>query len=265
MTAKRPCKCGCGTTDRGTKISHAQQGQPHKSSGPCSPETKARISQALRGRVISDEWRDKIRAANLGTKRPCPPECTCGRHTANSGTWQPGNVPWNLGMSAEEIFSLDGLARAREGGRKKLTGRKLSDAHRRKLSESAQRRWRSAEGRQILSDRAARRIAAGVFGGATQWQGAFTKPELRMAALLEEAGVSYEPQVRFGRYVADFWLPATNEVIEVDGVYWHPEGPDEERDQYLLSNGVSRVSHITDMQLKAASSLEEVMPYVRGI
>jgi very-short-patch-repair endonuclease len=86
-----------------------------------------------------------------------------------------------------------------------------------------------------------------------------------MAALLEEAGVSYEPQVRFGRYVADFWLPATNEVIEVDGVYWHPDGPDEERDQYLLSNGVSRVSHITDMQLKAASSFEEVMPYVRGI
>jgi very-short-patch-repair endonuclease len=86
-----------------------------------------------------------------------------------------------------------------------------------------------------------------------------------MAALLEEAGVSYEPQVRFGRYVADFYLPETNVVIEVDGVYWHPNGPDGARDQYLLEQGVTAVLHITDEQLKTARLLGEVMPDVRSV
>ena len=76
-----------------------------------------------------------------------------------------------------------------------------------------------------------------------------TGPELKMARILEETGIEYEWQHPFGRYVVDFWLPRSKEVVEVDGVYWHPNGPDCARDQYLLDRGVVEVHHITDLEL----------------
>lgn len=75
-----------------------------------------------------------------------------------------------------------------------------------------------------------------------------------MAELLDTAGISYEWQHRIGRYVVDFYLPDVNAVIEVDGVYWHPNGPDERRDSYLRHKGVSAIYHVTDRELQEHGS-----------
>jgi hypothetical protein len=81
------------------------------------------------------------------------------------------------------------------------------------------------------------------------WSG--TQPEQLMAAILEWAGVDFIGQHRIGRYVVDFYLPDTRAVIEVDGTYWHPDGPNPERDAALVAAGASVVHHITDERLAA--------------
>lgn len=82
-----------------------------------------------------------------------------------------------------------------------------------------------------------------------------TWPEQVMAALLNWAGTPFEAGVAMAGYQADFYLPETNSVIEVDGVHWHPNGPDKDRDATLLASGVSSVHHVTDVQLKEAGWL----------
>lgn len=49
----------------GQKISEAKKG---KSTGPCSEETKEKISKANSGRVFSEEHKEKLRQAKLGKK-----------------------------------------------------------------------------------------------------------------------------------------------------------------------------------------------------
>src|ERR1035441_6116022 len=110
----------------------------------------------------------------------------------------------------------------------------MSDETRGKMSVSRKRFWAEAspEVRESLMDQirqaappwtsdrrtrqsewAYRRIAEGMLGPTTM-RSSFTKPELAMALLLEDAGIEYDPQHRIGIRVADFWLPATNEVID---------------------------------------------------
>jgi very-short-patch-repair endonuclease len=75
-----------------------------------------------------------------------------------------------------------------------------------------------------------------------------------MAAILEWADIKFETQVPIGKYCVDFYLPESGGVVEVDGEYWHKNGS-EKRDAFLLSHGVSYVTHVTDRQLKEAGWL----------
>jgi hypothetical protein len=62
-----------------------------------------------------------------------------------------------------------------------------------------------------------------------------TKCERQVEEWLVERGVEYEAQVPVGEHVVDFYLPATGEIIEADGAYWHQEQrKDIERDRALL-------------------------------
>lgn len=77
-----------------------------------------------------------------------------------------------------------------------------------------------------------------------------TKAELAFESILYIQGHKFETQKRIGRKVVDFYLPATNSVIEVDGEYWLKHKNVPERDAYLLAHGVRRVVHVTDTQLR---------------
>jgi G:T-mismatch repair DNA endonuclease (very short patch repair protein) len=62
-----------------------------------------------------------------------------------------------------------------------------------------------------------------------------TKPELEVKALLDSAGIKYiHPYAVWNIehcYPADFYLPDSRTILEVDGVYWHsyPNGRDLDR------------------------------------
>jgi very-short-patch-repair endonuclease len=81
----------------------------------------------------------------------------------------------------------------------------------------------------------------------SRWSG--TWPEQVVAAIFEYSDVRFEVQKRIGQKIVDFYLLDSKAVVEVDGVYWHPNGPDKERDDYLLAKGVSHVYHVTDVLL----------------
>ncbi len=109
-------------------------------------------------------------------------------------------------------------------------------------------RGHTAASRLLMAELAAIRIAEGRHNSQPQL---FTKPELAMASLLEAWGFEYEPQRVIGTKTVDFYLTGSKTVIEVDGVYWHPDGPDVVRDAYILAHDVRRIIHVTDLQLKA--------------
>ena len=74
-----------------------------------------------------------------------------------------------------------------------------------------------------------------------------TKPELAVKDMLDDLGIVYEhPFDVNGRFLVDFYLPAYNAVIEVDGCYWHKcrecgygdgRGRDRSRNAYLRACG----------------------------
>ena len=68
-----------------------------------------------------------------------------------------------------------------------------------------------------------------------------TSIERAMAALLTTLSIEYKQQFQIGAYVADFYLPSRNLVIECDGEYWHSRpgvrDKDEIRDVFMCEHG----------------------------
>ena len=82
-----------------------------------------------------------------------------------------------------------------------------------------------------------------------------TSLEFALDLLLQDAGLEYEAQKRFGRYVVDAYVPSRNLVFEADGMYWyHHQDKEREarRDAYLIDgHGVSAVIHLDDNDLSS--------------
>ena len=99
---------------------------------------------------------------------------------------------------------------------------------------------------------------------ANAFRGRASVLELKMKALLDAAGVDYVHQypVPETRYVADFYLPRTNTVVEVDGARWHEmrTAYDEARDARITSLGF-RVARLSGRKVRTADAgvLEAVM------
>lgn len=76
--------------------------------------------------------------------------------------------------------------------------------------------------------------------------------ELRVQAEMRRQGVEFREHVRFGRYVADIYLPHCNTIVECDGDYWHSlpgrAAKDRRRDAWFVKKGLKvirlRESHI---------------------
>lgn len=75
-----------------------------------------------------------------------------------------------------------------------------------------------------------------------------TNPEKAMRLALDRSNLSYLRQHRVGRRYLDFAIVTAKIAIEVDGLYWHPNGPDKERDKELTKAGW-RVVHFTDQEV----------------
>lgn len=242
-----------------------------------SPEARAKISASLKGRRHTEEHNAKMRKALRGKKRTLEtrarisaskkgkPSTFKGRTHTDEARAKMSAAHKGIGPTQEAIAKAvarnTGQRRSEETRRKmsearrrrppltleqreKLKGRRHPPEVRKKIGEASKLKWERYTPEQYA------RLTDALIAAGSKSSKSGTLPERWMASILRETGVTFESQKRFGRYVVDFYLPKSQEAIEVDGVYWHRTGPNEKRDAYLLSHGLSAVHHITDRELK---------------
>ncbi|SEC18423.1 NUMOD3 domain-containing DNA-binding protein [Paenibacillus sp. GP183] len=90
-----------------------------------------------------------------------------------------------------------------------MSGRKLSPQTRQKISIITTNQWKDPDQR--------RRKLKGLEKAA--WKG--SKLEHKVASILEELFIPYERHRGLSFCIPDFYLPANQGFIEVDGAYWH--------------------------------------------
>lgn len=197
---------------------------------------------------------------------PCPIGCTCRKHFLRPKF--PGSKPCKSGCRCKR--------HAYYGGAEK--GRKLPPEHREAIRQghlavraktalTQARRWADPEERKRQAERAASQWRQ--FTPEQQetkmmkmWEKRGIRPtsiELAVAEELSRRGLSYETEVRIGRFQVDFLLP-NGVVLECDGAYWHrDEEKDRRRDRELLKRGYTTV-RLTEHAIKA-----DVVAAVAGV
>jgi very-short-patch-repair endonuclease len=92
-----------------------------------------------------------------------------------------------------------------------------------------------------------------------------TKPEKIAEQIIQQLGVQYDFEHRFGRYWVDFYLPEYHWVVECDEPYWHNNLRDMKRDQYLRERYNLIVTHLKPVELETRLPvlLERLMQYSR--
>ena len=82
-------------------------------------------------------------------------------------------------------------------------------------------------------------------------RGRVTTLERGLRRLLDLAGLEYETQKRFGRYVVDAYVQSHNLVFEADGSFWHDQKRDAVRDTWLIENTeIIAVVRLTEQDLR---------------
>lgn len=149
-------------------------------------------------------------------------------------------------MSAE---TCKHISETKKGVRNGMYGKHHSDEIKKKISEAAKAMWRNPEIRQKCMSYPGRirhcREAALIAQTSLRDKGfANTVPELEMKAILDKLGIKYVHGHSVWDiehcYMADFFLPDSKTIVEVDGTYWHdyPKGRD--------------IDHIRGRELKEA-------------
>jgi len=134
------------------------------------------------------------------------------------------------------------LAEAQLKSARAMRGCPLSPEHRAKISASQKGRKFSARTRALM--------AAGRAAYLARWPKPATPLELGLYYLLSAAGLVFERQRRFGRYVVDAFVPSHALVFEADSTYWHQDKEREHRrDGYLIKRGISAIVHLGERDL----------------
>ena len=77
-----------------------------------------------------------------------------------------------------------------------------------------------------------------------------TSLEKALYALLQRGGLCFEREKPIGGRRVDAFVPSHNLVFEADGSHWHQDPKKEqERDEYLLGQGVAAVIHLSEEDL----------------
>lgn len=77
-----------------------------------------------------------------------------------------------------------------------------------------------------------------------------TKQEKLVQRCIEELGLRYVEQAKFGPYEVDFLLTELDVVVEADGPFGHLAKRDARRDQDLIDMGIAEVWHFREKTLK---------------
>jgi very-short-patch-repair endonuclease len=221
-----------------------------------SPEHRAKVSAAKRGHVVSAETRAKISAARMGQSHPQSAETRAKISAAKKGRARSEEhgraLGASLSRSAKAAAHRERIVAAQRGvplsaeHRAKVgaggVGRVKSEAERKKLSVSLRGLKRTPEQRRRISESRkaiyANETKADRLVRLAAWMAAGKKAAMRanpsnlersVGALLSRLGIEHEPQKPILRYVADFYVPSRNLIIECDGEYWHRNKQDYDR------------------------------------
>jgi very-short-patch-repair endonuclease len=150
-------------------------------------ERNKKLSQKLKGHIVTEITREKLRKANLGKKYP------------------PRSIEHRKKMSIKMM------------GNKSPLGCKRSDAF--KKERSVRMTLCNPMKNPLISRKQMDTQIA------RNWKPTFkysdTSIELKIEAELKLRNINYQKQVWICRCLVDFYLPETRTIIECDGDYWH--------------------------------------------
>ena len=190
-----------------------------------TPEHRAHMSQALMGRTFSAETLARMKVAHQGHK--ANPEAIEKTATANRGRKRRPEECARISTSQRALYaSLSQNARQVRKDKVRAGWANRTAEEKRATVRKRHETWR-ANGGSLL--------------------------ENSVAYFLVSTGLDVRRNVRMGAWEADFFLPAFNVVLEVDGTYWHNLTEVRERDRakdaYLSSQGM-RVFRLQESDLK---------------
>ena len=169
-----------------------------------------------------------------------------------------GQVPWNKGLIGKQIpwnKGLTGKQVAWNKGQKGLQTRSMEYKERKSAQMKAfwsLNRDKLLEARKHV-DREAAAIKMHITVQKNLLERRPTSLEYALQMLLEDAGLDYKAQQRFGKYVVDMYVETHNLAFEADGQFWfHHQDREREtrRDEYLLDRGPVAIIHLTDDDLQ---------------
>ncbi len=175
------------------------KGKPAWNKGkPASEEQKQRLREMRLGTKLSEEHKRKISDGNKGRQ-------FSEETRAKIGAKHRGK------QVSEEARAKIGAAG--KGRKPPITGKKHTLESRAKMRKSNLKHWESMTDEQ----RAAKteELLRSTENITQSWI------EDVIAQRLDTQGITYERQKRIGWYRVDFYIPAQNKVIEVQGCYWH--------------------------------------------
>jgi very-short-patch-repair endonuclease len=159
----------------------------------CSDKTRRKLSEAHKGKIKSNEERKKISERMIGN------------------TYSLGHKHTEEAKKKISIANSNPSEEIRRKRSKAHKGKKLTEEHKRKISNAAIKRICSSTFNRYVSD---------------------TVPERQLKEIFKKNKIKFIHQYYVKdiehRYAADFYLPDYKCVVEADGKYWHnyPDGND---------------------------------------
>ena len=237
------CKCGCGEE--------------------CWKDYKR--GHGRRGKKNSPEHNEILRNCNLGSKRG--PAWNRGlkgvyKHSEEIkekiskiakekgfGKWMKGRkMPKEVAKKSAQSrtglkmskLSKEKISVANKGEKNGMFGKKHGLKEKLKISEATKRMWKNPLIKKKIVDlnkknNLYRKNALKVAEMMVQKRFFNTKPELKMVEVLKNNNINFIHPYSVWNiehcYSADFYLPKTNTIVEVDGKYWHnyPYGTEKDK------------------------------------
>ncbi|WP_462410372.1 NUMOD3 domain-containing DNA-binding protein [Neobacillus sp. Marseille-QA0830] len=202
-----------------------------------SLETRQKIGAAFKGRKLTYNHKQRISQAIKGENHPFYGR-THSQETKKKISENRKGIP----LSEKHKQHLSEL----------FTGRKLSEATRKKLSDISKYKW--ANDPEYVT-----RLLDGLSGSKGR-----TSLEQKVADVLTEIGVEFEEQFIISRSIVDFYIHNGKKIIEADGERWHsaPEkkAKDRRRDSFLMDNGY-RILRLSETEINN-NPLPKIMEFL---
>lgn len=252
------CKCGCEElVQQNYKRGHGRRGKTnsdyhnamislHNTGRKMSEETKKKMSESMKGRIISDELRQRL--SKIAKEKGFGKWMTGKKHSQE--TIQK-IIKLHTGIPCLESAKIK-IGEANNGEKNGMFGKKHSKHIKQKISESAKKMWLNEETRNRLltyPERTmnCRRGALKASELLLFKRFSNTQPEQEFKKIMDSIGIKYIHPFSVWDiehcYSADFFIPETKTIIEIDGKFFHdyPNGIeiDKIRTQEMIAKGYS--------------------------